>query len=163
MALDATAALGSAALAGVKVNPLGMAARLAGGAGGTPGPGVLGEVISAGVNAALTMRDQRRVAEVTAQPEVVTPKFGRLAYLAASATELALIEVQTYKAVRLRLGTVIASVPRADVASAVLGRGRRMLSPPLTITFTNGTQWALEVPRPSKRHANELVRALGGD
>ena len=162
MALDATATLGMPELAGVKVNPLGMAARTAGAVGGTAGGGALVDAVSAGVNAALSMRDQRRAQEVTSQAQALTPKFGRLAYLAASATELALIEVQTYNAVRLRLGEIIASIPRDQVASAVLGRGRRMLSPPLTITFTNGTLWALEVPRPSKRHAKELVRALGG-
>lgn len=160
MALDATTTLGMTQLAGVKVNPLGMAARTAGRMGGASGAGLVADAISAGVNTALGMRDEQRAREAAA--EAVTPPFGRLAYLAATASELALIEVQTYSGVKLRLGDVIASVPRQQVASAALGRGRRMLSPPLTITFTNGTLWRLEVPRPSKRRAKELVRELGG-
>lgn len=36
------------------------------------------------------------------------------------------------------------------------------VSPSLTITFGDGGTWQLEVPRPSKKHAQEVVRALGG-
>ncbi|MEO9176405.1 MAG: hypothetical protein ABI317_12900 [Gaiellales bacterium] len=51
-------------------------------------------------------------------------------------------------------------VPRREVSGAELG-GAGLNSPPLTITFTNGNTWQLEVPRPSKKGAHEVVRALG--
>jgi hypothetical protein len=160
MAIDASAMLHSPQLAGVKVNPLGLAARTAGRMGGVSGAGagVVADAISAGVNNAMAMRAEKQALESAAKAQ--TPKFGRIAFLAASATELMLIELKTHRGVQLRLGEVIASVPRAQVASAKLGRGRMLLSPPLTVSLTDGTSWALEVPRPAKRRAKQLVRAL---
>ena len=63
--------------------------------------------------------------------------------------------------VGLELHDVIVRVPRSEVASAELGGGG-LFSPPLTITFTNGSTWQLEVPRPNKKQAKEVVATLGG-
>jgi len=160
MALEASGRLGSPQLAGVKVNPLGFGARVAGRSAGAPGAGILGEAITAGVSAAITMRAQKQAKGEAAKSK--TPQFGRLAFLAVSASELALIALETHGGVRLRLGPVIESVPRSQVASVALGRGRPLMAVPLTVTFSDGTSWALEVARPLKRRAEELARVFAG-
>ena len=43
------------------------------------------------------------------------------------------------------------------VPSAELGGG---VAPPLAIVFTDGSTWDLEVPRPSKSHAQSVVELL---
>jgi hypothetical protein len=138
MAFDASSVLGSPQLAGVKVNPRGMAKRVAGNVGGRlPARIVYGS------------SDQ-----TTSQ----SPDFGRLAYLAVTASELALIKLKS-GLMTSKLDEVIARVPRSDVASAELGSG---MVTPLTIKFGDGDRWQLEVPPPNKKHAQDVVHALGG-
>jgi hypothetical protein len=60
----------------------------------------------------------------------------------------------------LELKEVIARIPRAEVASAGLGGGHTLMSPPLTVTFKSGDTWLLEVPRPSKKQAQEVIGVL---
>jgi hypothetical protein len=151
MALDASSVLGSPQLAGVKVNPRGAGrSKIAASAG--LGGGVVGAAIGAGAG----MKAERKQAQIASASE--TPNFGRLAYLAVTEGELALIKLKSGM-VTVHLDEVIARVPRSDVASAELGGG---VSPSLTITFGIGGSWQLEVPRPSKKHAQEVVHALGG-
>ena len=138
MALDASAVLGSPQLAGVKVNPRGYAWRMA-----RNQTGSLAARIVLG----------RQPAPGMAQ----TPRFGRLAFLAVTSDELALVGVSM--GVTLKVREVITRVPRGDLKTAELGRG---YVAPLTITFCNGDTWRLETPPPSKRHARAVVRALGG-
>jgi hypothetical protein len=154
MASDAGEVLGSPQLAGVKVNPRGMAKSKSVGMSG-----MYAGVIGAAAGAAAGMRAEKKQAQMAA--ESVTPKFGRLAYLAVTAEEVALIEMKLKGMVGLELHDVIVRVPRSEVASAELGGGG-LFSPPLTITFTNGGTWQLEVPRPSKKHAKEVVQTLAG-
>lgn len=136
MAFDASTVLGSPQLAGVKVNPRGMSKRVAGNIGGRlPARIVYG---SAG--------------STTSE----SPNFGRLAYLAVTDSELALITLKS-GLVTSKLDEVIARTPRSDVASAELGSG---LATPLTITFSNGDTWQLEVPPPNKKHAQAVVHVL---
>jgi hypothetical protein len=151
MALDASSVLGSPQLAGVKVNPRG-AGRSKIAASAALGGGVVGAAIGAGAG----MKAERKQAQIASASE--TPNFGRLAYLAVTEDELALIRLKSGM-VTVHLDEVIACVPRSDVASAELGGG---VSPSLTITFGTGGSWQLEVPRPSKKHAQEVVHALGG-
>ena len=136
MALDASQVLGSPQLAGAKVNPRGMARRVAGGVTGT-----LPARIAYGPS-------------VRASAE--TPTFGRLAFVAVTESELALIKLKS-GVVRVFLDEVVERVPRSAVASAELGGG---VAPPLTIVFTDGSTWDLEVPRPSKGHAKAVVDEL---
>ena len=152
MGLDASQLLGAPQIAGVKVNPRGMAKRVAGGGrgvgAGAGGAGILGGAIGSKIASKM-------------QPGSVpseSPDFGRNAYLALTDDELALIKLKS-GVVTLKFDEVLARVPRSDVTSAELGGGVSAVA--LTITFTNGTAWALEVPRPSKKHAEELVRAVG--
>ena len=69
--------------------------------------------------------------------ESQTPQFGRLAWLALTSHELALVELKQDGLVGLRLQDVIERIPHSDVASAELGGGHTMFSPPLTITLSS--------------------------
>jgi hypothetical protein len=138
MALDASQVLGSTQLAGVKVNPRGMAKRVGG--------AVAGQLPA------------RIVYGPSDQTTSESPRFGRLAYLAVTDDELALIRLKS-GLVTVKLDEVIVRIPRSDVASAELGSG---VASPLTITFGNGDSWRLEVPPPNKKHAQAVVHALGG-
>jgi hypothetical protein len=150
MALDASQVLGSPQLAGVKVNPRGAAKSKAAGPAGAAVGGIVGAVYGATAG----MRAERQQMQVAAE----TPEFGRVAYLAVTQDELALIKLKS-SLVTFTLDEVIVRIPRSDVASAELGRG---IASSLTITFGNGDSWQLEVPRPSKKHAQAVVHALGG-
>ena len=138
MAFDASQVLGSPQLAGVKVNPRGMSKRVAG--------NVVGRLPA-------------RVVYGSGGPTTSeAPNFGRLAYLAVTDSELALIKLKS-GLVRSKLDEVIVRVPRSDVVSAELGSG---IVTPLTVTFSNGDTWQLEVPPPNKKHAQAVVHALDG-
>lgn len=142
MAIDASGVLGSRQLAGVKVNPPGQAARLARSQGGT---GSLAADIVAG-----------------GQPHpggAATPPFGRLAFLAVTDQEIALIKLRTRNVVLMKADEVIARVPRSQLQTAELDHG---YAASLTIIFTSGGTWRLEIPPPSKSYAKAVVRALGG-
>jgi hypothetical protein len=137
MAIDASALLGSPQVAGVKVNPRGMAKRVAGNQVGRATARVV-------LGASDTSPSQ-------------TPDFGRNAFLAVTADDLALVRLNS-GLVTFKLDEILARVPRRDVTSVELGDG---LVSGLTIDFRNGDRWQLEVPRPSRKHAQEVVRALG--
>ena len=151
MALDASSVLGSPQLAGVKVNPRGAGTSKAAASAGLGG-GLLGAAVGA---AAGMKAEQKQAATASAS---TTPTFGRLAYLAVTESELALIKLKSGM-VSVRLDEVIVRVARSEVASAEMGGG---VSPSLAIGFSDGGSWQLEVPRPSKKHAQEVVEALGG-
>jgi hypothetical protein len=139
MAIDASGVLGSRQLAGVKVNPPGYAWRQARNQAGTLAAGIVHGGPPLG--------------------RADTPPFGRLAYLAVTDQELALVKLRSRKVVRLKAAEVIARVPRSQLQTAELGPG---YAAPLTIIFGDGGTWRLEVPPPSKRYAREVMHALGG-
>ena len=155
MAHDASEILGSAQLAGVKVNPRGFGRRA-----GANFTGANAGLVGAAVSAAAVGRANKKKAEAAAASSA--PGFGGIAYLAVTADELALIELKQKNAVTLELREVIALIPRAQVASAELGGGHTLMSPPLTVTFASGEAWLLEVPRPNKKQAQQLVGVLTG-
>lgn len=138
MAIDATPILGSRQLAGVKVNPKGMAKRV--------GRNVAGDLPA-------------RIVYGKSDPtKSDTPQFGRLAFLAVGEDELALIKLKS-GIVSLKLDEVIARVGRGEIESADLAKG---YVPALTITFTSGEIWQMEVPPPNKKQARAVVDALVG-
>jgi hypothetical protein len=138
LAFDASTLIGSPQLAGVKVNPRGMSKRVAGNIGG---------------------RLPARVVYGSEGPTTSeSPNFGRLAYLAVTHSELALIKLKS-GLVTSKLDEVIVRIPRSDVSTVELGNG---WVTPLTITFSNGDTWQLEVPPPNKKHAQAVVHALDG-
>jgi hypothetical protein len=140
MAIDASAVLGARQLAGVKVNPPGYAWRQAMIQGGT----LAADIVLGG------------------QPHPrspATPPFGRLAFLAVTDQELALVRLKSTQVVRMKAAEVIARVPRSQLQTAELAPG---YVAPLTIIFADGATWRLEVPPPSKGSGRAVVRALGG-
>jgi hypothetical protein len=139
MAIDASGVLGSPQLAGVKVNRRGYAWNLARNQSGN----LAADIVLGG------------------QPHpgrAETPPF-RLAYLAVTDSELALLRLRPRKVVMLKAAEVITRVPRSQLQTAELRPG---YVAPLTITFANGDTWQLEIPPPSKRYARTVVHALGG-
>jgi hypothetical protein len=142
MALDASEILGSPQLAGVKVNRQGTTKKAYVGAVGT----------------AIIDKANERKGNVA--PESQTPDFGRLAWLAVTPDEVALIGFKGL--VTGKLNDVIARVPRSEVASAEVGGASIMISPPLKIQFTSGESWDFEVPRPSRNDAVAVAGVLAG-
>ena len=140
MAIDASGVLGSRQLAGVKVNPPGYAWRLARNQTGN-------------MAADFVLGGQPRSGRAE------TPRFGRLAYLAVTDQELALVRLRPRRVVMLQAAEVIARTPRSQLQTAELLPG---YVAPLEIAFAGGGTWRLEVPPPSKRYARAVVHALGG-
>ena len=88
------------------------------------------------------------------------PTFGRVAYLAASETEVALIKTKS-GALKMKVtDEVLARAPRAELETAELKDGK--LISHMRMQFTNGTVWEFDVPKIGKKNAKELVFALGG-
>jgi hypothetical protein len=137
MAFDASHIIGSPQLAGVTVLPRGMSMRQSSATGG-------------GLAARIALGP-------TGETASDAPNFGRMAYLAVTDSELALVKVKTGR-VTTKLDEVIVRIPCTDVASAELGSG---VISPLTITFGDGDIWRLEVSRLNKKHAQAVVHALG--
>ena len=138
MAIDASSVLGSPQLAGVKVNPRGYAWGLS--------------ATQAGGLSRITLG--RRPSRGPAQ----TPKFGRLAWLAVTAEELAVVKLRTRNGVTLKAGEVIARVPRRELKTVEWHRG---YVSPLMIIFGDGRQWHLEVPPFNAGSGARVVQALG--
>lgn len=152
MAIDASAVLGSPQLAGVKVNPRGLGKA----AGARASGASVGGAVGAAIGATRGQKAEKEKAEYASASQ--TPEFGRLAYLAVTSGEVALITLKS-GLVTVKLGEVITRRPRSDVGLAELGKG--VSTAPLTITLAGGEVWQLEVPGPSKKHAQGVVEALG--
>ena len=148
MALDASEMLGATQQAGVKVNPRGMGMRAATLYGGYYG-GAIGPALNA--------RRHPDTSSKSAAP-ATTPTFGRLAYLAVTAEEIALIEVKS-RIFTTYLASVLARVPRSEVEGVVLAKGG-LYSMPLTVNFGGEDRWALEVPKPYIRDARRVTEAF---
>jgi hypothetical protein len=150
MGLDASQVLGSPQIAGARVNPKGFAkktiTRSAAGHAGLVGAAVTAR---AGYKA---QEEQAAAAETSAAPNF------KLAYIALTADELALVKLKT-GLVGTKLGEVMLRVPRSDVASVEMGGG---FSSALTVTLRDGDTWLLEVPKVSKKDAEKLVSQITG-
>lgn len=140
MATDASVALGAPQLAGTFVNPKGFArqvtARVAGGVAG-------------GVAAAAT---------APAQGEV--PNFGRVAYVAVTADEVAIVKTKSGLFKMKVSDQVLARRMRAEISAAELKRGKLISG--LTIQFSDGSGWSFDVPKANQRTATQIVEVLGG-
>ncbi len=122
--------LGSPQLAGTKVNPAGLWKN------------VTAQQVTGLITALPQPRDQ-------------TPDIGRLAYLAVTTDEVALIKITG--ALTAKLGALISRVPRNSMTSATLGHG---YVGSLVITLADGGLWQLEVPTVSRKAAQEVVAVL---
>jgi hypothetical protein len=88
------------------------------------------------------------------------PSFGRVGYLAVSATEVALVKTKT-GAFKMKVSDeVLARAPRSALASVELEEGKLLSH--LVIRFTNGRAWEFDVPKMAKKTAKEVVAALTG-
>jgi hypothetical protein len=150
MGLDASQVLGSPQIAGARVNPKGFAKKTI-----TSSAAKHAGLVGAAVTARAGYRAQQEQAAAASTSD--TPSF-KLAYIALTADELALVKLKT-GLVGTKLGEVMLRVPRADVASVEMGGG---FSSALTVTLREGDTWLLEVPRVSKKDAEALVAALSG-
>ena len=150
MALDASDLLGSRQLAGAKVNPRGWARSKVAGSAGIGVGGLLGAAISATAGSKADQQQARMGSD--------TPDFGRVAYLAVTEGELALIKLKS-GGLTFKVDEVLERVPRSNVKSVEMGGG---LASSLLITFEDRDSWQLEVPRPAKKDARAVVTALGG-
>ena len=86
-----------------------------------------------------------------------TPAFASTAYLTVTENEVALIKVEPIGE-RIRLGNVLARVPRSEVVSAEVSDG--ILNNPVTIAFSDGGRWEFEVSRLIKKRAQRVVEVL---
>lgn len=165
--IDASDLLGAPQIAGVAVSPVGFfRASEAKAAHATTGGFVLGTIrptISERLGSERAAEERRKDAAASKS----TPNYGNWGYLAVTDTELALTTTEPGKGgVGRRLGQLVTRVPRGTVAHVELAGGWRhptlymLASAPLRTAFTDGTTWAFEVNRFSRRRANRLVRTL---
>jgi hypothetical protein len=144
MAGDGSAALGAAEIAGTLVNPRGFTKKMSAGAMG----GVVGVVAAT----AVASRQSK------ASP---VPAFGRVGYVAASETDVALIKTKSGAFKMHVTDQVLARVPREELETAEMKDGK--LISVLTLRFANGVLWEFDIPKTAKKGAKELVAALGGN
>jgi hypothetical protein len=149
MADDASAALGAPQVAGTLVNPKGMTKKVTASVAG-------GEIAGVAGNLAASMASGPAYAGA---PDV--PSFGRVAYVAASDSEIALVKTKSGAFKMKVTDEVLARVPRSDVASCELDQGRLLSK--LEIVFANGVTWEFDIPKQAKKTAQGLVTALGGE
>jgi hypothetical protein len=143
MAGDGSAALGATEIAGTLVNPRGFTKKMSVGAVG----GVVGAVA-----ATVVASRQSRASEV--------PEFGRVGYVSASETEVALIKTKSGVVKMHVTDQVLARAPREELETVAMKDGK--LISVLTLRFTNGVLWEFDVPKTAKKSAKGLVAALGG-
>jgi hypothetical protein len=153
MAIDASRLLGSPQRVGVKVQPRGLGKKVMAGSAGM----YVGGAVGAAISAAGQQKAARDQAELAAESK--TPKVGRMALLALTDDELALVKLKT-GLVSMKLDEVLTRCPRSEISDVELGTGVATI--PLTISFDNADVWQLEVPRVAKKDAEELVRVLSG-
>lgn len=135
---DGSAALGAPEIAGALVNPKGGFKKMAAG-------GIVG------INAIEKLRKRG--------PDEL-PNFGRVGYVCASDSEVALVKTQT-GALKMKVtDQALARAPRSEVATAELDGG--LLLSKLRIEFKDGTMWEFDVPKAGKKKAAAFVEAIGG-
>ena len=142
---DASQALGAAEVAGTVVSPRRLTKKMTMRTAGGEVAGMVGD-LAAGAMAG------------KGAPDV--PDFGRMGYLAASETELALTKTSQLSFMPRPTGDALVKVPRSEVESVAMQDGRLLSQ--LTLSFTNGVKWEFEIPRAHRKAAKGLVSALGG-
>ena len=145
MAADGSVALGAPELAGTLVNPSGYAKRTIARVAGGEIAGIVGGTVAG------LMAGRNQVPDL--------PDFGRVGYVAVSATEVALIKTKTgWK--MTPTDTVLARAPRTELVSAELDEGT--LISHLRLGFGGGQRWEFDIPRSDKKTARAVVAALNG-
>lgn len=86
--------------------------------------------------------------------------FGRVGYVCASETEVALVKTKAGPFKMHVTEETLAGVPRSELHEVELHEGK-MLSH-LKLRFADGVLWEFDIPKVSKKSAKELVAGLGG-
>jgi hypothetical protein len=143
MAGDGSAALGAVEVGGTLVNPRGFTKKMS--------VAAIGGMVGAVAASAVASR-QSKASEV--------PQFGRVGYVAASETEVALIKTKS-GALKIHVtDQVLARVPREELESVDMTDGK--LISVLTLRYVNGVVWEFDIPRTAKKSAKAFVSALSG-
>ncbi|HWD86103.1 MAG TPA: hypothetical protein VG321_10150 [Solirubrobacteraceae bacterium] len=152
MAIDASALLGAPQIAGVNVYPRGATWAKAWRQGGL----VAGGVVGAGAGEYASGKAAKRGAAGGAE----TPAFKGQAVLALTDADVALVKVKA-GFVSSKPSEVLVQVPRNTVTAASLDDG---MVPKLSITFTDGSTWTMDVPRVLKKQGDtkRIVELLQG-
>jgi hypothetical protein len=148
MAENASIALGAPEIAGTLVNPKGLTKKMTAATAG----GEIGGAVGSLAASVIAGQDSSAATDL--------PNFGRVGYVAASETEIALVKTKT-GAFKMKVSDeVLARAPRSEVRSIELDQGKLLSH--LTIAFDNGVRWQFDIPKAAKKTAQGLVRALGG-
>jgi hypothetical protein len=148
MAENASIALGAPEIAGTLVNPKGLTKKMTAATAG----GEIGGAVGSLAASVIAGQDSSAAIDL--------PSFGRVGYVAASETEIALVKTKT-GAFKMKVSDeVLARAPRSEVRSIELDQGKLLSH--LTIAFDNGVRWQFDIPKAAKKTAQGLVRALGG-
>lgn len=143
MAEDASAALGAPQLAGAFVNPKGFAKRVTATVAGGAIGGAIASTMSGG-----SSTDQG------------VPDFGRVGYVAVTASEVALVKTKSGLLKMKVTDNVLAREQRSEITSATLKKGALVSN--MTISFNGGGEWIFDVPKANQRGAVQVIEALGG-
>lgn len=143
MAADGSGALGAPEIAGTLVNPKGYAKKVVARTAGREVAGLVGDL------AAGHAAHDKSVADL--------PDFGRVGYLAVSATEVALVKTK-YGWKMTPTDEALARAPRNELASVEWDEGR--LISHLRVHFTAGQVWEFDIPKADKKAAKAVVAAL---
>ncbi len=140
MSTDASFALGAPQLAGTFVNPKGFARQ----ATAAVAAGAVGRLVA--------------TATTPAQDDI--PKFGRVAFVAATADEIAILKTKSGLLKMKVTDQVLAHRARTELSAAELKRGAFLSG--LSLQFSDGSAWTFDVPKANQKTAIQLVEALGG-
>ena len=88
------------------------------------------------------------------------PAFGRVGYIAASESQVALIKTKSGALKMNVTDEVLVRAPREELRTVELKDGKPFSS--LRLQFVNGTVWEFDVPKIGKKNAKQLVAVLGG-
>ena len=150
MAIDASELLGARQIAGVKVMARGATMGRAWNQGGAAGGliGAVGGAVASG-----------KAAKAGAARRAETPEFKGQALLALTDTDVALVKLKQ-GAISAKPSEVIARAPRDQITDTTLANG---LVPKLSISFSDGSAWSMDVPRVVKKQGdtNRIVELLG--
>jgi hypothetical protein len=140
MATDASAVLAAPQVAGTFVNPKGFARQVT----ATVAGGVVGSTVAA----------------ATAPKQGDVPSFGRVAFVAATSGEVAIIKTKSGMLKMKLTEEVLSRRSRMEIRSVELKRGALLSG--LMIQFHDGSAWMFDVPKANQKSAIHFVEQLGG-
>jgi hypothetical protein len=147
MAGDGSAALGAPEIAGTLVNPRGLTKKMTMRTAGAELGGLVGSVAAARATGGLYQ----------GAPDV--PEFGRVGYVCASESEVALVKTKAGPFKMHVTEETLARVPRSELTEVELDEGKLLSH--LKLRFANGVLWEFDVPKLGKKSAKDLVARLG--